>query len=169
MTARCFAILVVFTLAAPARSGDKVEYTSKEGQYKAVFKAKPSEKEERVMGLSVKIAMLETPDGMFAVAFADMPRRGRLLDNQIDKGLDTARDYMLKSAKATLVKEEQIKLERKYPGRDVTAELPLGSGMIRCRMYAVDGRVYQIMVGGTTGFVKGTEAESFLSSFWLTK
>jgi hypothetical protein len=76
---------------------------------------------------------------------------------------------MLKSAKATLVKEEQIKLEKKYPGRDVTAELPFGSGMIRCRMYAVDGRVYQIMVGGTVGFVKGTDAESFLSSFWLTK
>jgi hypothetical protein len=169
MAVRCFALLVSFTLAAPAQSAEKVEYTSKEGQFKAVFKAKPTEKEEKVLGLIVKIAFLETPDGMFAIAFSDLPKRGRLLNNQIERGLDMARDVMLKSVKATLVKEEQIKLEKKYPGRDVTGEMPFGSGMIRSRIYAVDGRVYQIMVGGTGGFVKGTDAESFLSSFWLTK
>jgi hypothetical protein len=168
MTARCLAGLVVLTLAAPARPADKVEYTSKEGQYKAIFQAKPSEKEERVLGLTVKIVFLATPDGMFAVAFSDLPRRLlRPTDDQ--RALDSARDVTLQSAKATLVKEEQIKLEKKYPGRDVTGELPNGIGLIRSRIYAVDGRVYQVMVGGTKGFVKGADAESFLSSFWLTK
>jgi hypothetical protein len=167
MTARCLAVLAIFTLAAPARPAEKVEYTSKEGQYKAIFKATPSEKEERVLGLNVKIAFLETLDGMFAVAFSDLPRR--LIPTDAHKALDGARDMMLKTIKATLVKEEQIKLEKKYPGRDVTGELPKGGGLIRCRIYFVDGRVYEVMVGGTAGFVKGTEAESFLSSFWLTK
>jgi hypothetical protein len=162
------------SLEAVEKSSDdrqRFEYTSKEGGYKAIFPSKPVEREFPLPGFNIKLkmAMVMKPAHGYVVAYADFPELLKgATDQELEKRLDGGREGALRFSGSTLVKEEKIKMEKKYPGRDITGDLPNEAGQMRMRMYVVDGRLYELMVIGSQTFVESPDAQAFVASFWLT-
>lgn len=102
-------------------------------------------------------------DTAFVASYCDFPD-AELKKNPIEKRLDQARDGAVKSARGKLKSEKAIRLAN-HPGRDLVIEKD-GKVIVRTRIYAVGGRLFQVM---TLGPVAPKEAEGFLNSFRLKK
>jgi hypothetical protein len=151
--------------------GDKAEFeefASKEGRFKVQMPGTPEEKTQTVAGVTLNLFLLEETDGGYAVAYADLPIAADEKVEAIQKRLDGARDGMLRNINATLVRESKITLKGKYQGREIEANLPDKKGLLRARLYVVNKRLYQVMVVGTTDYVRAESATKFLGSLVVT-
>jgi hypothetical protein len=120
-------------------------------------------------GVTAKTFSVEDKNGAFVVTFADLPIPGDEGAELLEKRLDGSRDGMVGNIKAKLTGDKKIKLAGKYPGREVTADLPGKKGVIRARIYVVGKRLYQVMVIGTSDTANSGDATKFLESFQLTQ
>jgi hypothetical protein len=69
---------------------------------------------------------------------------------------------------AKMTTEYTVKLNDKYWGREVTAELPEQKGLLRVRFYLVNERMYQVMVVGTPNWANSPAAAKFLESLKIS-
>lgn len=85
--------------------------------------------------------------------------------------LDGTRDVVVLSSKGKLLSEKKIVLG-KNAGREIRAEVALGQdrkgGILRCRIYLVGTRVFQVMAIGPKDEVGSKEVDAFFGSFKLT-
>ena len=102
-------------------------------------------------------------EGKFVVSYCDFPEA--MKPGTEDKRLDNARDGAIASSKGKLKREKSLLLDT-YPGREVTIEIE-GKGMAVLRLYAVNKRLYQVMVVGPTDLATSQDAQKFLTSFRL--
>lgn len=142
------------------------EFVSKEGRFKASFPGKPKEKTQSVLGMKIRMFMVEEKDGVFGVAYIDLPG-GNAKNVSADSILSNARNGMLKNVNATLVKEDHITLQGKYPGREIKAEVPTKNAEMYCSIYLVEGRAYQVLILGKSEWLNSDKARKFLNSFAL--
>ena len=84
--------------------------------------------------------------------------------------LDGTRDVAVSSSKGKLLSEKKILL-KKYPGREIRAEVPLGDdpkgGFLKCRIYLVGRRVFQVMAIGPKDEANAKEIDKFFGSFQI--
>jgi len=144
------------------------EFASGEGRFKVQMPGTPREETNFAAGTSFKTYSIQEMNGAYAVAFADMPIPSGERDAQIQARLDGARDGMVRNINATLTGSSFIRLNGKYPGREVRADLPGKKGILRARVYLVDRRLYQVMVVGTTSWANSPETTTFLDSLVVT-
>jgi hypothetical protein len=146
---------------------DFKEFSSKDGKFKAQFPGEPMTKTIDAAGVKAKTFTVEEKNGGYVVSYADLPIPADEGADLIEKRLDGSRDGMVKNIRGTLTGEKKIKLADKYPGREITADLPGKKGVIRARIYIVGKRLYQVLVIGTEDTAKSADATKFLESFQL--
>ena len=82
--------------------------------------------------------------------------------------LDGTRDVVVSSSKGKLLSEKKIILD-KNPGREFRAELPIGEdrkgGILKCRIYLVGHRVFQIMAVSPKDEANTKDIDVFFRSF----
>lgn len=140
------------------------EFVSKEGRFKVSFPGKPKEQSKSALGMKIKMFMVEEKDGVFGVAYSDLPSSRNISADTI---LTNARIGMLQNVNATLVKEDRITLQGKYPGREIKADVPTRNAELYCSVYLVDGRAYQVLILGKSEWLNSDKARKFLNSFAL--
>ena len=74
---------------------------------------------------------------------------------------------MLQNVGATMIKEDRIMLQGKYPGREVKADVPSKDAQMYCSIYLVDNRAYQVLILGKQDWLNSDKARKFLNSFAL--
>lgn len=143
------------------------EFVSKEGRFKVSFPGTPKEKTQSALGMKFKMYLAEEKDGIFGVAYVDLPGADTIKSNQAEAALTNARKGMLSNMNATLIKEDRITLEGKYPGREIRADVPSKGAEMYSSIYLVHNRAYQVMILGKTEWLSSDKARKFLNSFAL--
>ncbi len=145
------------------------DFAAPDGSCKAQFPGTPKASVRDVDGQKMHVFMVEEKNGAYGLLYADGAEKG--LENAvIQKAFDLARDNMLRSLGAKLLKESKITIgTKKYPGREFVGELPNDRGLIRAKIYSVDGRLYQMLIVGKKNFAESETATQFLGSLTLLK
>lgn len=143
------------------------EFVSKEGKFKASFPGTPKEKTQSALGMKFKMFLVEEKDGIFGVAYVDLPNASNAKSNQVDTALTNARKGMLHNMNATLINEDRITLQGKYPGSEIRADVPSKGAEMYCSIYLVNNRAYQVLILGKTEWLNSDKARKFLNSFGL--
>ncbi len=147
------------------------EFSSKVGKFSVTIPGTPTEATQVYQSPigPITVHMFTVPAannaGAFVTAFADYPVHA---DQKIDveKGLDGARDGLLKNIPGSkLVSEKKISLEG-HPGRELKVDLS-GKGAARWRIIFVKHRQYQAAVLGPDEMTTSKEADLFFDSFRL--
>jgi hypothetical protein len=163
-------LLWALALLACRRAPNWKPYTSAPGRYTALFPAPPQESSRSVPSVAGPVDMqiasaelvLDRHETIFMVMYNDLPRA--LVGADPKTMLDGAVEGVAK--KGTLVSENDIELEGRYPGREiVVAVVEDGDTMhLTDRVYVVNDRMYQELVSADPA-----SAAKFLDSFTLTK
>jgi hypothetical protein len=161
--------VVACFLAGGCRKVEFKEFSSPEGRFKVEFPGTPKKTNQQAAGIKMTTYTVEEKNGAYVVAFADAPIPSGETEAQLRKRLDGARDGMVGNVGGKLTSESDLTLKDKYPGREVKADIPSKKGALRARVYIVDGRLYQVMVIGTSSWITSAEATRFLDSFALTE
>ncbi|HMC88526.1 MAG TPA: hypothetical protein VKI17_03215, partial [Gemmataceae bacterium] len=144
------------------------EFTSAEGKFRVEMPGSPTEGSVFVAGVFLTTYTLEERDGAYGVAYIDVPVIGNLSSMQITQALNGACEGMVRNVNGKFTGESAIRLNGKYPGREVRAELPVKDGLIKGRLYLVNRRVYMVMVTGLSNWVNSANAKRFLDSLEVT-
>jgi hypothetical protein len=135
-----------------------------DGRFTVTLPANPKKQELSVHGKRTTMFINQDRNGVHMVAYADLPIPAIESSEKIRERLDGARDGMLQNVKAKLTGESSVTLQGKYPGREVQAEIPNVSGVIRARIFLVNGRLYQVATIGNSEWVNSTESTTLLGS-----
>jgi hypothetical protein len=146
------------------------EYTSAEGRFTVRVPGTPrvTSKEEGA-GSTLFLATVERPSGRYVVAYQDLKAEPNEGAAKAQERLEKARDAATRSVGGTVLADRPITLAGKYPGRDVTFELPGKEDLTRDRMYLVNGRLFQVTATGRKWWVESADTQKFLDSFRLTE
>ena len=150
LSALSLAGLVVLTASAVAAAPKWETYKSKDGNYSVSLPGKPKEKTVDSGVTKAKTIFLETDDLTFSVAYGDIPNvdESSKEANFPDIWLPRLRDDAVKNTKGKLLKDDKITVDDKYPGRDLSIELPEKQGVFRLRIVLVGKRAYHIVALG---------------------
>lgn len=162
------AVMAAFGLFLVGCSAGVHDFSPSGGGFKVAVPGTPQEKTQKIAGADTKTYQVETRDGAYAVSYTDLKGVGKESQQQQKARLDGARDGAVKNINGKLRSEKEIKLDDKYPGREIVIDLAGKNGVVRQRFYLVKDRFYQILVAGTPAFVDSTAATAFLDSFALT-
>jgi hypothetical protein len=149
---------------------DFTEYTSAEGRFQVRVPGAPRvSKQETSGGGTMFLATVEQPNGRYVVAWLDLTKPDEGPPSVWDS-LGNARDRAVRSVGGALLSDNKITLGgKKYPGLDVTIELPGKEDLARDRMYLVNGRLYQVTATGRKWWVGSADTQKFLDSFRLVE
>src|SRR5262249_14177151 len=125
------------------------------------------EQSQSALGMKIKLFSVEEKDGIFGVAYLDLPGSVSPKGSQIEASLTGARQGMLANMNAKLIREDKITLAGKYPGRESKADVPSKNAEMYCSIYLVDNRAYQILILGKKSWLDSDKARKFLNSFAL--
>ena len=155
---------------APAPTNDWIEFKTVEGGYTAVFPSAPS---KEVATAPTELGPVqyvthgaELGEAFFGISYSDYPEAA-MVDFNIDKGLDGARDGAINGVGGSLVREEQITMFGE-PAREFEAKAALEGIEVRikARMFLKLPRLYQIMVAYPSTMTD-LEIDRFLDGFQL--
>jgi hypothetical protein len=108
-------------------------------------------------------------EGSFIVAYQDVTAATA---RKPSITLDATRDSAVEASKGTLLSGTRLNLGR-HPGREFTAEVPLGdepkAGRLRCRIFLVGRRVYQIIAITPKADSNARAIEDYFKSFKITQ
>jgi hypothetical protein len=155
---------------APAPREGTPEFVSKDWKFAVKFPGKPEEKTQPgPAGIKMTAFVIDGKDGAMVIGVADMPIPAGEKDEVIQDRLDGSRDGAIRNVGGELTSSSQITIgKKKYPGREFSATLTKPAvGQMRCRVYLVGKRLYQVLVIGTNDYVTSKEATAFLDSFRL--
>ena len=181
MTRFC-ALLIAFALPLALCAQDKkdekkedkkgVDFTSKEGKFSVTLPSKPKEQSNKIPTdageVDAHMFLVDLKDRAYLVSYNDY-KAGSVGANT-EKVLGGVVDGSARGVKGKLVKDEKITLgEKKYPGHDITIELPGNQGFYRAKVYLVGDRLYQVVALGPDEFIKSKPVEEYFKSFKLAE
>jgi hypothetical protein len=171
MTKRLVSGALVLLLAAGVCVADDKDFTSKTGKFSARFPGKPKEQDVSAAGASGKTVIFEGKDGSTcSITYADLPdvaKEALKTPEQVELVLGLTRDAAIAQMKGKLLEDSKAKVEG-GAGRAFTVELP-DKKIMRNQMILSGTRIYQVMVVGSSDYVKSDEATKFLQSFKIMK
>jgi serine/threonine protein kinase len=159
-------ILLAAHLTRP-KEPDLVEYTSEEGRFAVRVPGTPRVSKKKTAAGETVLATVEQPNGRYVVAYLDLQTELGQDAAKAQERLEKARDGAVSSVGGKVLADQPITLAGKYPGRDVTIELPGKEDLARDRMYLVNGRLYQVTATGRKWWVESADTRKFLDSFRL--
>jgi len=158
----------ITTAESVTNLADFIEFTSKEGEFKASFPRTPKEQSRRYQSLRFKMFSVEEKDGIYAVAYFDLPAGIKPTAEMRKTMLDGGRNGMLYMMNAKLKGEPaRISLEGRYPGQEFQAEAKSKNVEMFCSIYLVNNRAYQVLIMGNPDWLQSDKARKFLNSFAL--
>jgi hypothetical protein len=160
----------LLVLLAPALlclcAADPEAYTSPDGKFAIHFASKPMESEQKTPAGPMKM-YLDVKSGQVVMVMSS-PMFGTLPPEGIDLLLDQSRDGI--AGKGKVLSNKKIKLNDKYPGREMVVEQDGGQAFMNLRMFMVENDMYILMVTAPTqDAVKSKETMAFMDSFKLAK
>ena len=160
-----FIIGTTTLLASGCGSKEFKEFTAPDGSCKVMIPGgNPKSKTQEVAGVTKNMFLYEEKNGGYWLAYSD--RSGAAESDA--KILDDFRQSTLSSLNATLTSESKISLgEKKYSGREITANLPNDRGVVRARVFLANRRLYEMMIMGTSSWANSADATRFLDSLVL--
>jgi len=144
------------------------EFRCPEGKFTVFMPVNPKKQDVQIHGVAMKMFVFQEREGAYAVAFTDLPFASGESNTKIQQRLDGARDGMVRNVQGKLTGDSRIFLQGKHPGREVRADIPAMSGMLRARIYLAGSRLYQVAVMGVPTWVNSEEATRFLNSMAVT-
>jgi hypothetical protein len=148
-----------------------VEFTSKEGGFKASLPGKPAYEKVELPG-SKELQhqfVVGGPSGAYLISYQDNPNLKGATPEKIAEALALGRDTLLKGFTGKLVESKDVKLDKKHPGLAFRVTIPAAGGEARCRFYMVGTRLYQVMAIGLPAFAGSEEATKVLDSFAIVE
>jgi hypothetical protein len=138
------------------------EFEAKEHNFKAMFPGTPKTKKQMAPGgFEQTYYIVEESGGAYSVVFQRNPGELPGMERMV---LDKMKDVLSASTKIKSTKE--LTLDGKYPGIELSGEMPTPPGTeMRNRVYLVGDKLYQVMIIGKPGFVSSGDADKFLDSF----
>jgi hypothetical protein len=164
------ALLVLAFASASGRAEELTEFASQAGRFKVLLPGKPDVQELPTPAGTMHLVQVRTKAGEFLASWIDLP--ANLVDSpeKIETSLNKARDGILERLKGKQVHDKKITLDDKHSGRDFGAEISSpDKGRLRARMFLVEGRLYQVIVVGTSDWTGSKVADRVLESFRLAK
>ena len=168
-------ILASLTLLQPSSAGASGLFKSINGNFVVLPPSKMTErpvgyKDVNGMKLELHTFSSKTQNAAYIVSYSDFPA-DYVENNDPEKIFDGGVNAALAGANAKLIAEERITLGI-YPGIAFSGSLIFGDsypGIIRCRVYLVGRRLYQIAVLAVVGVEPADRIDAFLGSFALIK
>ncbi|MCE9534249.1 MAG: hypothetical protein K8T89_24480 [Planctomycetes bacterium] len=160
--ASLFVVLSVSFLAAEDPKGG-VKITDDVNKSEIVFPDKP--KETVLKG--GKQAVLSRENGKVALMlqFNEINGLDITKADLVKVVFDNGRTALTKAfPNAKLISEKDLKLNDKFPARDVDVDAP-NLGLYRVRMVMTNKGLYQVTVLGPADYQKGDESKKFIESF----
>ena len=145
------------------------EYTSADGRFTVRVPGAPRVSKKETPAGETVLTTVEQPNGRYVVAYLDLKTEPGEGAAKARERLKNARDGAARSVGGTVLADRPITLASKYPGRDVTIELPGKEDLARDRMYLVNGRLYQVTATGRKWWVESADTQKFLDSFRLVE
>ena len=142
-------------------------YTSSDGNFSVSIPAAPSEQVQKSGSLTIHQFVATQDDVAYIIIYVDYPA-GMIKPGMEERVLNAARDGATGNSKGRLLKERHIKLQGKYPGRELLVLTADGKTAVKDRIYLVGNRMYQVMVSGTQEKLATPEIKAYLDSFQLT-
>ena len=160
------------TVAAPS-TGEWKEITSQEGGFTVSFPSTPKEMKHSQdtpfgkLELFALAAELPRNEGSYAVMYLSLPEAMAKQQGATELLLETIPQQLKASnAAAKIIGQPKKITQDGHPGRELTLEIP-GQGVAVVRVYIVQDRMYQVIVGGSKDFISSKDAQRFLDSFHL--
>ena len=173
LLAACLLLVVPAGLASGRDTDDWIDFSPKGGKFTIKVPTKPKEQTQDVdtaVG-PITLHLFTVPagkDGAYLVAYADLPEDALDPDN-LDESFDGLEKGFIKGAKWKQLSSKKIKLQKKYPGREITFSVPQLKAKGKARFFVVQTRLYQIVAVGTEEFMEGEDIDFFFDSFRITK
>jgi hypothetical protein len=145
---------------------------SKEGRFVVLMPDEPLAQGERIRLLGCKTHLItyvverKEQETAYIVLSCALPE-AVLAKGSAERRLDRGRDLAVSRVHGQLVAEKKINLGD-YPGRELSFAVE-GKGLVRQRVYAVKGRLYQLLVAGPREVTGAKDADRFFQSFQLKK
>lgn len=160
---------VVLALALVVRADDKPEWqthTSDSGKLSVQFPGKPKTVDSK--SATQYVFEMEGGKAVFIAAYTPFPNK-MTLDGDMPKTLlQNVQNRVVESLKGKLITSKDVKVDDKFPARDIDAEAP-GLGIYRTRIIVTEERMYQVVVLGPKEFVDGEQSKKFMASFKVVK
>ncbi len=155
-------------LCLNAAAAEPEVYTAPDGKFSIKFAAKPMESEQKTPAGPMKMYISIAGTNANMVMVMDNPALALATPEIAEMALDKGRDDIV--AKGKLISDKKIKLNDKYPGRDIIVQTDAPKSYMHLRMYLVDSSLFFVMiVGQTEESIKSKESIAFLDSFKLGK
>ena len=108
----------------------------------------------------------DRPDAYFAVGYSDYPLAA-VVGTPPDELFAGIRDTWVRRVAGRLLISSPLRLQRKYPGLEFTAEGRVNNAetFLHARVYLVDQRLYQVVAMARKGEVSQGVMNRFLDSF----
>src|SRR5205823_2175052 len=137
----CLLLIVPAGLVSGRDTDDWVDFTSKAGKFTVKVPTKPKEKTKDAdfKGSTVTIHTFPVSvgkDGAYIVSYVDFPEDTIDPDNP-KEFLDGYEKGFVKGVKGKQTSSKNIKLQKKYPGRETTFSIPDLEGKGKTRVYLV--------------------------------
>jgi hypothetical protein len=147
------------------------DFSPEGGKFQIKMPGTPKEETRDTRNGKLHLYTAEFTHGAYSVQWIDLPAAAQEDEKQLRRRLDAERDAGVKEVNGKLVTDTEVKLDDKYPGRDFTAVVDTAKypkdGQIHCRLYLVNGRLYQLLAVGTKAFLEQADTARFFDSFRL--
>lgn len=153
---------------------DWITFNSPDAPYSALLPSKPKRQEQTVNGMRIALHLCDSNKNLVAVTSSnDMPIDIDINNaEQVKAVLDEAVKSGMSNQKAKVKEQRDLKLQGKYPCREVTATLkaPNGTeGTIRLRIVLLPKMLIQLLFIGDTAEMQAPQIKEALESLKIMK
>jgi hypothetical protein len=162
------ALGAALVLTGSAKADDQNLQEFSKGDFSILMPGTPSEQTKSIpspagnMDMKLYIASAGDTGFVYLVATLELPKGG--LGGATEEFLDGAQTGLVQGAKGKLVSQSKIK-HGKHSGRDITAEVFDGKGLLRGHVFLVDQKMYMLVIMTPKDADASGAIDKFLGSF----
>lgn len=166
------AAMALMLAACQQNPANTRNFTSEAGDFSINMPVTPSHKSNEsklANGEAIRFELysaLEEKKAAYIVAVIKYP--DTLIKPGVEEIMLNGVSEQVKS-KGSLLGERKIKLNGKYPGREITILSKGGKVAVRTRLYLVENRLYQIVVSAPKENIDNQANQAYLDSFLLNE
>jgi hypothetical protein len=153
---------------AACQTAPPAGFTSKEGRFSIQLSAAPAEKVRsattRAGQIDIHLFVHDENNVRYILSYNDFPPVAVAAIDP-ERLFDSTRDGVVSGYRGKLLTETSIRLDGKYPGREIQVVSGDGAHAMRSRMFMVNNRLYQVAVALPRAELDSRPALAFLDSF----
>lgn len=162
-----FISALLLALAA-CQTAPQAGFTSKEGRFSVALSTAPVEKVRSAKAgagqIDIHLFVHDENNFRYILSYNDFPPIAVAAIDP-ERLFDSTRDGVVSGYKGKLLNETSIRLDGKYPGREIQVLSGDGMHAMRSRMFMINNRLYQVAVALPKADLDSSTALNFLNSF----